>query len=225
MYNIIIADDHPLFRDAIKAVILSKFPNCNLYDTYDLDSTLELISERMDIDLILLDLNMPGMDGFNGLIKIRNQNPEIPVAIVTAEEDKETVLQSITYGAVGYIAKSTNSKKIAEALANILQGKVYLPSDIIRGKMSKSTINTHDQDSSASIDPELVNGLTRRQLLVYERITLGQSNKQIAYDLHIAETTVKAHVSAILSKLGVQNRIQAALRSSHINFDKLLNRH
>ena len=225
MYNIIIADDHPLFRDAIKAVILSKFPNCNLYDTYDLDSTLELISERMDIDLILLDLNMPGMDVFNGLIKIRNQNPEIPVAIVTAEEDKETVLQSITYGAVGYIAKSTNSNKIADALANILEGKVYLPSDIIRGKMSKSTINTPDQDSSASIDLELVNGLTRRQLLVYERITLGQSNKQIAYDLHIAETTVKAHVSAILNKLGVQNRIQAALRSSHINFDKLLNRH
>ena len=225
MYNIIIADDHPLFRDAIKAVILSKFPDCNLYDTYDLDSTLDLISERMDIDLILLDLNMPGMDAFNGLIKIRNQHPEIPVAIVTAEEDKETVLQSITYGAVGYIAKSTNSKKIAEALANILEGKVYLPSDIIRGNMSKNRISHHDHDNSAAIDPELVNGLTRRQLLVYERITLGQSNKQIAYDLHIAETTVKAHVSAILNKLGVQNRIQAALRSSHINFDKLLNRH
>ena len=172
MYNILIADDHPLFREAICNVIRSDFPDCTIIETADLDSTLLLACERDDLDLILLDLNMPGMSGLNGLMSLRNEAPTIPVVIVSAEQDKHIVLQAITYGAVGFITKST----------------------------------------------------PRKQLQVLERMAKGEANKQIAYNLDIAETTVKAHVSAILRKLNVHNRVQAILSVGDIDFSTYLRR-
>lgn len=220
MYKILIADDHPLFREAIHNVVADGFPGSNVIETADLDSTLELTREQDDIDLILLDLNMPGMHGLNGLINLRNESPTVPVVIISAEQDKQIVLQAITYGAVGFISKSSPRAQMTEAIEQILNGNVYLPSDIIRTQKTQSRRSSED----AGIAPELLQSLTRKQLLVLERMTKGESNKQIAYNLDIAETTVKAHVSAILRKLNVHNRVQAILSASDIDFSAYLRR-
>jgi DNA-binding NarL/FixJ family response regulator len=221
-YKILIADDHPLFREAISSVISSGFVGSEIIETADLDSALDITRENDDLDLILLDLNMPGMHGLNGLISLRNEAPTIPVVIVSAEEDKQVVLQAITYGACGFITKSSPRAQMTEAIQQILNGNVYLPSDIIRtGKESTNRRSRHEDNP---ISPELLNSLTRRQLLVLERMSKGESNKQIAYNLNIAETTVKAHVSAILRKLGVHNRVQAILSASDVDFSQYLKR-
>lgn len=222
MYKILIADDHPLFREAIGNVILSGFPGCETLETEDLDSALVLAQEHDDLDLILLDLNMPGMNGLNGLISLRNDSPTIPVVIVSAEQDKQIVLQAITYGAVGFITKSSPRDQMTEALQQILNGNVYLPSDIIRSERPTSRIQRRHEENQ--IPAEMLSSLTRRQLLVLERMSEGESNKQIAYNLNIAETTVKAHVSAILRKLGVHNRIQAVLSAGNVDFSQYLKR-
>ncbi len=221
VYKILIADDHPLFREAITSVIESGFAGSEVIETADLDSALLLTHEHDDLDLILLDLNMPGMHGLNGLISLRNEAPTIPVVIVSAEEDKQVVLQAITYGAIGFITKSSPRAQMTEAIQQILNGNVYLPSDIIR--TGKESTRRHRQDDNL-ISAELLNSLTRRQLLVLERMSKGESNKQIAYNLNIAETTVKAHVSAILRKLGVHNRVQAILSASDVDFSQYLKR-
>jgi DNA-binding NarL/FixJ family response regulator len=220
VYKILIADDHPLFREAIHNVIADGFPGSAVMETADLDSTLELTQDHDDLDLILLDLNMPGMHGLNGLINLRNEAPTVPVVIVSAEQDKQIVLQAITYGAVGFITKSSPRAQMTEAIEQILNGNVYLPSDIIRTQKNPSR-RSHEEPS---IPPELLQALTRKQLLVLERMTKGESNKQIAYNLDIAETTVKAHVSAILRKLNVHNRVQAILSASDIDFSSYLRR-
>lgn len=222
MYKILIADDHPLFREAIINVINTSFDGCEILETESLDSAVELTQDHDDLDLILLDLNMPGMNGLNGLITLRNDSPTIPVVIVSAEEDKQIVLQAITYGAVGFITKSSPRDQMTEALKQILAGNVYLPSDIIRTN-SPETRRRQRNDENA-IPPEMLSSLTRRQLLVLERMSKGESNKQIAYNLNIAETTVKAHVSAILRKLNVHNRIQAVLSAGNIDFNEYLKR-
>lgn len=222
MYKILIADDHPLFREAICTVISSGFPDSELIETSDLDSALNFTRNNDDLDLILLDLNMPGMHGLNGLISLRNEAPTIPVVIISAEEDKQVVLQAITCGAVGFITKSSPRAQMTEAITQILNGNVYLPPDIIRTN-SKTTQRRTSPDEQR-ISPELLQALTRKQLLVLERMTHGESNKQIAYNLDIAETTVKAHVSAILRKLGVHNRVQAILSANDIDFSDYLRR-
>ena len=221
MYKILIADDHPLFREAIHNVISDGFPGSDVMETADLDSALALTQAHDDLDLILLDLNMPGMHGLNGLINLRNEAPTIPVVIVSAEQDKQIVLQAITYGAVGFITKSSPRLQMTEAIQQILNGNVYLPPDIIRTQTPGTHRRLHENPGFA---PALLQALTRKQLLVLERMTKGESNKQIAYTLEIAETTVKAHVSAILRKLNVHNRVQAILSAGGIDFGAYLRR-
>jgi len=229
VYKIITADDHPIFREAIANVVRSRYPDSNIIETCNLDDTLKQVSDDDDIDLVLLDLNMDGMDGFQGLMKLREAAPSIPVVIVSAEEDKKVVLQAITFGAVGFITKSSPREQMQKALEQILAGSVYLPSDIIRGDTPSATALSgaqalRQQKQADTLDPELLSSLTRRQIIVLQHMIQGESNKQIAYTLSIAETTVKAHVSAILRKLGVSNRIQAVIAARDINVADYLRR-
>lgn len=225
MYKILIADDHPLFREAIASVIQSTFDGAQIVECESLDEAAEIASGTDDLDLILLDLNMPGMDGLNGLMRMRNECPLIPAVIVSAEEDKGVVLQAITYGAIGFITKSSPRAQMAQALTQILGGNVYLPTDVIQGNSTSMTApSTRASNREEMISPEMLEALTRRQLKVLERMAMGESNKQIAYNLSIAETTVKAHVSAILRKLNVHNRIQAVLNAGNIDFGEYLKR-
>ncbi len=144
MYKILIADDHPLFREAIQNVIRDGFPGSEIIETADLDSALAITLENDDLDLVLLDLNMPGMHGLNGLINLRNEAPTIPVVIVSAEQDKQIVLQAITYGACGFITKSSPRAQMTDAIEQILNGNVYLPSDIIRSQKAGTRRAQHN---------------------------------------------------------------------------------
>ena len=217
MYQVLIADDHPLFREAIARVIDDGFPGSTLLEASDLDSALAVAGRHGDLDLVLLDLNMPGMQGLGGLVRLRNLFPTLPAVIVSAEEEKRVILQTITYGAVGFITKSTPRKQMIQALEQVLAGSIYLPADIIRAGSGAG-----EESTAARREPEdlsdVLATLTRKQLQVFERMSRGDSNKVIAYQLNIAESTVKAHVSAILRKLGATNRVQAILSAGDIDF-------
>lgn len=227
MYQIVVADDHPLFREAICSVIRSHFTGSTIVETESLESTLEAIQEDAEPDLLLLDLNMPGMQGLTGLLSVRNRMPTLPVVILSAESDKQVVLQAINYGAVGYISKALSRSEMTRALDQVFAGQVYLPPDIIRmgpRPVESSSVPADTGNDAPALSPEQLRSLTRRQLLVLERMVQGESNKQIAYQLNIAETTVKGHVSAILRKLGVHNRVQAVLSANRIDFSQYLRR-
>ena len=217
MYQVLIADDHPLFREAIARVIDDGFPGSTLLEASDLDSALAVAGRHDDLDLVLLDLNMPGMQGLGGLVRLRNLFPTLPAVIVSAEEEKRVILQTITYGAVGFITKSTPRKQMIQALEQVLAGSIYLPADIIRAGSGAG-----EESTAARREPEdlsdVLATLTRKQLQVFERMSRGDSNKVNAYQLNIAESTVKAHVSAILRKLGATNRVQAILSAGDIDF-------
>ena len=217
MYQVLIADDHPLFREAIARVIDDGFPGSTLLEASDLDAALAVAGRHDDLDLVLLDLNMPCMQGLGGLVRLRNLFPTLPAVIVSAEEEKRVILQTITYGAVGFITKSTPRKQMIQALEQVLAGSIYLPADIIRAGSGAG-----EESTAARREPEdlsdVLATLTRKQLQVFERMSRGDSNKVIAYQLNIAESTVKAHVSAILRKLGATNRVQAILSAGDIDF-------
>ncbi|OOV87963.1 response regulator [Oceanospirillum linum] len=226
MYKIVTADDHPMFREAIASVVRNSYPDSEIMEACNLDEAFTLVTHEPDIDLVLLDLNMDGMDGFQGLMRLREAAPSTPIAIVSAEDNKKVVLQAITFGAVGFITKSSPRQQMHKALEHILSGNVYLPSDIIRGnscidKKLSGAQALRQQRQTESINPALLSSLTRRQIIVLQHMAEGESNKQIAYTLSIAETTVKAHVSAILRKLGVKNRIQAVIAARDIDFSEL----
>ena len=208
MYKLLIADDHPLFREAIGRVIQDGFAGAEILETEDLETTLALAGEHEDLDLVLLDLNMPGMNGLAGLIELRNAMPTIPVVIISAEEDKQVILQAVTYGAMGFITKSSPRDKMTRPIEQTLDG------------IMRETAKTRRSHQESSISAHQLDTLTRKQLQVLEHMTRGESNKMIAYHLNIAETPVKAHVSAILRKLGVSSRVQAILAASDIDFSR-----
>ncbi|RXJ73349.1 DNA-binding response regulator [Veronia nyctiphanis] len=221
MQKFLVADDHPLFRDALVSVVRGRFQDAQILESDEIDQTLVLAEQHADIDLILLDLNMPGMAGLKGLLELRNRFPLHPVAIISAETNRQTILQTITYGAVGFISKSAARAQMADAIEQILAGHVFLPANIIRSsEQASASISQNDTGFS----PEMLHTLTRRQLLVLKSMAQGAANKKIAYDLNISETTVKSHVSAILRKLGVHNRIQAVVGVTNIDFDRYLKR-
>lgn len=219
-YKFLIADDHPLVRDAVARVIREAYPDADVIEVEDFDTALVHARQDQDIDLILLDLNMPGMNGLTGLLRLRNEQPTIPVVIVSAEEDKQIILQAVSCGAAGFITKSLPRDQMRHAIAQVLEGNIFLPADAMRAPDSIRKRRHQDQGFTA----EQLRLLTRKQLQVLEHMTRGESNKMIAYHLNIAETTVKAHVSAILRKLGVTSRVQAILSANDIDFSQLLNR-
>ncbi|WP_311065234.1 response regulator transcription factor [Halomonas sp. DWK9] len=207
MYSLLVADDHPLFRDALHAVISSGFTDTQLLETDSLAGAMARIDALEGLDLLLLDLSLPDAEGLEGLKTLRETFPWLPVAIVSAHQERQLVLDAITLGAVGYIPKSTPREQLLSALHQILQGQLYLPADIMRRPPPRGMPSTtvESADSKQTRLPRL----TDKQLDVLSCMSQGMSNKQIARELAIAETTVKTHVSAILRKLGATSRVHA----------------
>lgn len=241
MYRLLIADDHPLFRDAISrtlslSVADAPAPPYELLQAASLAETLSLIDAHADsLDLLLLDLDLPDSHGLEGLMRLRQEADWLPVAILSAHEARETVLEALALGAVGYLSKSSSAEVLREALARMLAGEVYVPARLMRAA-PRPALASQAASSSASVSasapvpspaPQLAPSLseaefaqrwqtlTTKQRGVLERMVLGESNKMIAWQLGVAETTVKSHVSAILHKLGVASRVQAILLASH----------
>jgi DNA-binding NarL/FixJ family response regulator len=204
--RIVIADDHPLVRGALSQA-LSGALGAEIVETADLDGLTRELDARPDPDLVLLDLAMPGIRGLSGLLYLRAQHPAVPVAIVSANEDRGTIRSCIEAGALGFIPKTTPIETMRDAVRSVLQGEVWIPADV---------------DLSAPADQEATHivrrlaSLTPQQARVLMMLSEGLLNKQIAYELSVSEATVKAHVSAILTKLGVESRTQAVIAAGKI---------
>jgi DNA-binding NarL/FixJ family response regulator len=198
----LIADDHPLYREALISALRPLFENIDIIQSDSLDSTLEALHQNSDFDLVLLDLNMPGCDSFYGLIRVSQDFPEIPVAVVSASDSVEVVSKVMSLGAKGFIPKATPTQTIADALKQIMDGKNWLPEGI-------DTLTEHD--APVRDIAKLVGELTPKQFQVLKLLQNGLLNKQIAFDLSITEATVKAHISAVFRKFKVNTRTQAVL--------------
>lgn len=214
MLNFLIADDHPLFRDALKAALRSHFSLCQLHEAADFEQTFALAQEQ-DIDILLLDLHMPGNGDLYGLIRIREHFPELPIAVVSGTEDLNVVSKVMAYGAMAFIPKASTSQTIAQAVQSVLDGDEWLP-EAMRGQISALP---KEQTALA----QKVAELTPQQYKVLCYLHEGLLNKQIAYELNISEATVKAHITAIFRKLDVYNRTQAVLIAAALQLEPAAN--
>ncbi|HUH58235.1 MAG TPA: response regulator transcription factor [Pseudomonadales bacterium] len=210
--KIIIADDHPLFRTAMQQAVRQLLPDVQIEQAESLPELQRVVEQHSDADLVLLDLHMPGAHGFSGLVFLRSHFPEIPVVVVSASEDVAIMCQAIDHEASGYIPKSSSLDAIAEAIAMVLAGDVYLPEEARRYQ--------HQPNQQAIDLAHRLASLTPQQFRVLSMMTEGMLNKQIAYDLDVSEATVKAHVTAIFRKLGVRTRTQAVIAVQSLSFDK-----
>ncbi|MCL7940306.1 response regulator transcription factor [Halomonas sp. ATCH28] len=221
MHTLMVADDHPLFREAIAAVIEAGLPDSRLLEAESLDEALRHAGACAELDLALLDLGLPDASGLEGLRALRAAHPWLPVAILSADQERRTILDALDLGAVGYIPKSTARRSLLAALAQLLEGQVYLPPDIMR-RSAVPHLSAAGAGAGAPMPGPRFAALTDKQLEVLIRLSHGASNKVIARELDIAETTVKTHVSAILRKLGVPGRVQAILAANDADLEALL---
>ncbi|GAB3388178.1 transcriptional regulator [Azotobacter armeniacus] len=202
-YEILIADDHPLFRSALQqALTLGLGPVVRLVEADSIAALEVRLEEKADWDLVLLDLNMPGAHGFSGLVLLRGQYPQIPVVMISAQEDAAVVARAREFGAAGFIPKSSALETLQQAVRAVLDGDEWWPPQI------QETISVSAEAKAASAG---LASLTPQQFRVLSMVCDGLLNKQIAYELSVSEATVKAHVTAIFRKLGVRTRTQAAL--------------
>lgn len=207
-YKFVIADDHPLFRDALEQTITGVVTNLTILHSGSLDEVVAKLHANEDIDLVLLDLKMPGVQGFSGLMFLRAQFPNIPVVVVSASEDHQVIRRVLDLGASGFIPKSASMEDMQTAVQSVLAGEVWLPENV--------DLEGDRNDESLDIARRLAT-LTPQQMRVLMMLRDGLLNKQIAYKLSVSEATVKAHVSAILQKLHVDSRTQAVIAASKID--------
>jgi len=201
--TLIIADDHPLFRAALREAVSRLLAGATIIEAGSLGTLEEAVQAHPSADLLLLDLYMPGARGFSALIQLRAQYPSIPIAIVSAAEDPLMVRRALDFGASGFIPKSASIEKIGEMLRAVLAGHVALPPGFVQ---QTTEANRPDREAARQIA-----SLTPQQLRVLLLLADGYPNKAIATDLGVSEATVKAHVTVILRKLGLERRTQAAL--------------
>jgi DNA-binding NarL/FixJ family response regulator len=205
--RLVIADDHPLFRGALRQAISGMFSGAQVAEAGSFDETVTLLDQAGEIDLVLLDLTMPGVRGFSGLMYLRAQYPSVPVVVVSGNEDPSVIRRCMDFGASGFIPKTLGMEEMRGAIGKVLQGGVWTPPDVDLGRGS-------DADT-AELVARLAT-LTPQQVRVLMMLSEGLLNKQIAYELGVSEATIKAHVSAILQKLGVESRTQAVIAAAKI---------
>lgn len=207
-YEILIADDHPLFRSALQqALTLSLGPDVRLAEAASIAELEARLAERSDWDLVLLDLNMPGAYGFSGLVLLRGQYPQIPVVMISAQEEPAVVARAREFGASGFIPKSSLLDTIQQAVREVLDGDTWWPQQ----ELAEAAVTAEAKAASAGLA-----SLTPQQFRVLAMVCDGLLNKQIAYELNVSEATIKAHVTAIFRKLDVRTRTQAAMLLQHL---------
>ena len=205
--TLIIADDHPLFRAALKEAVSRHIPGAQIVEASSLDTLQRAIAEHPDADLILLDLRMPGAKGFSSLLYLRAEHPTVPIIVVSAMEAASVVQRALDFGASGFIPKSARIETIGETLRTVLGGGVSAP------RTPERRAGAEEQDRELA---RRLSTLTPQQLKVLIMLTEAQSNKYIAGNLAITEATVKAHITGILRKLGIERRTQAAILAQRL---------
>lgn len=203
----IVADDHPLLRGAMRAALTGVDANALVLEAGDFETAAKMVSANPETDLVLLDLNMPGSSGLSGLITLRAIQPSVPVIVISAFDDDITIRRAMELGASGFVSKSAPMDEIRAAIAAVLAGGIAAPPGL-------SQFVEPDLEVAALI-PQ-IQSLTPQQKRVLAMLAEGLLNKQIAYELTVSESTVKAHVSAILQKLNVDSRTQAVIKLSKL---------
>jgi DNA-binding NarL/FixJ family response regulator len=206
-YRLVIADDHPLFRGALREAVSGLLERVDIAEAGTFDDAVELLERQGDVDLVLLDLTMPGARGFSGLMYVRAQYPSVPVIVVSANDDPAVIRRCMEFGASGFIPKTLGVEAMRAAISRILGGGVWMPPDI--------DLSTGSDAEAAELMTRMAT-LTPQQVRVLMMLSEGLLNKQIAFQLGVSEATVKAHVSAILQKLGVESRTQAVIAAAKI---------
>jgi DNA-binding NarL/FixJ family response regulator len=215
MQKFLIIDDHPLFREAMQIVVQSVYPKAEIHEATGIDAAVEMMSGlRHGYDLAFLDLIMPGTSGFDGLLLMRSKFPHQPVLIVSAHDDPHLIQEALSYGISGFVSKSAKKAELAHAITVAISGLVYLPDWYER---AAPTLN---HPENAELISRLAS-LTPQQLRVLQMLRRGKLNKQIARELDITETTVKAHVSGILHKLHLYSRTQVVIEVARIDFGEI----
>jgi DNA-binding NarL/FixJ family response regulator len=206
-YRFVIADDHPLFRGALREAVSGLFKHVEIGEAGAFEDVAALLDRGGEVDLILLDLSMPGVRGFSGLIYLRAQYPSVPIVVVSASDDPAVIRRCMDLGTSGFIPKTLGIEEMRAAIKRVLDGGVWTPPDVDLGAGSDA--------ETANLMARLAS-LTPQQVRVLMMLSEGLLNKQIAYELSVSEATVKAHVSAILQKLGVESRTQAVITAAKI---------
>ncbi|PZQ12919.1 MAG: DNA-binding response regulator [Ancylobacter novellus] len=210
----VIVDDHPLFREAMLSAVTAAFPDAVVDEADALTSAFELLAASVPADLILLDLSMKGVTGFDGLIEMRARFPRTPVLVVSGMDEPEIVREAIRCGAAGFVPKASGKTLLAEAMIEVLNGGVFLP------KGHRRPPPGGERSGAAML--ERLRSLTPAQMRVLSLVKRGKLNKQIAYELNVGESTVKAHISEIMRKLGVSSRTQAVIETSALEFNAVM---
>ena len=203
-YRVLVADDHPLFRGALREAVNRLFDRVEVAEAGTFEQVVERLETGGEVDLILLDLQMPGVRGFSGLMYLRAQYPSLPVAIVSANDDPVVIRHCMEFGAAGCLPKTLGVEALRAAIARVLAGEMWTPPDV-------ELAGAADAETAALI--RRLATLTPQQVRVLMMLSGGLLNKQIAYELSVSEATVKAHVSAILRKLEVNSRTQAVIKA------------
>ena len=212
MTHILIADDHPLFRDALQRAVKTALPQAHAHGADSVHALLGLIEEFPNADLLLLDLHMPGANGFSALAHIRGQSPALPIIVVSVHEEARVARRAIAHGASAYIPKSAASDDIVAAIRAVLDGEVWVPRGLLSFEVGLDPGETATAARVASLTPQ--------QFRVLTMISAGLLNKQIAYEMGVSEATIKAHMTAIMRKLGVNNRTQVALAAQALAIER-----
>ena len=208
--TILVADDHPLFREALRGAVQRVLPDARLREAEDVDALYALVEDEPDADLLLLDLNMPGAQGFSALVHLRALHPELPIVMVSAREEPAVMRRALDHGAMGFIPKSADAATLGGAITRVLEGDRWAPA----AADAAPALPADEHDAARR-----VRDLTPQQFRVLQMLGEGLLNKQIAYELGVSEATIKAHMTAILRKLGASNRTQAVLVAGKLALD------
>lgn len=209
--KVLVIDDHPLVQEGVSAALESLADDVTVMAARDAEQGLALAAENPDLDLVLLDLALPGMSGFNLIGKLHERLPSLPVVVLSALEEPENVRHAINAGAMGFVPKSAATRVLIEVLQQVLEGNVTVPLALqSSGPPISHALPGATGETATATEPDVAL-LTLRQLEVLSRVCQGKTNKQIATELGLSEKTVKAHVTAIFKVLGVVNRTQAVL--------------
>jgi DNA-binding NarL/FixJ family response regulator len=213
--HLLIVDDHPLFRDALGSAVGLAYPEATLHEADGIAGACAVLDAQDAIEIVLLDLSMQGVSGFEGLVAIRARAPRIPILVVSGLEDPRIIREALDHGAAGFVPKAVDKSTLTRAIAEVLAGGLFIPATL------PATLTAAAPAPHKAPLAERVASLTPQQLRVLSMIRQGKLNKQIAYELQVGDSTVKAHVSEILRKLDVISRTQIVIETALLDFDRI----